>query len=68
MNTRKVDKSKKSNIKCEHCEGYDKDSGWCCIKEKEKKILEQMQRFYMASQILRWWDDGEIDENKRKIY
>ena len=26
MNKRKLDKTKKSNIKCEHCEYWDKDS------------------------------------------
>ena len=45
MNTRKVDKSKKSNIKCEHCEAYDKDSGWCCIQEKEKNYWNRCKDF-----------------------
>ena len=66
MNTRKVNKSKKSNIKCEHCEAYDKDSGWCCIQEKKEKLLEQMQRFHMASQILRRWSNGEINKYRFK--
>ena len=39
MNIRKVDKTKKSNIKCEHCEAYDKNNGWCRIQEKKRKII-----------------------------
>ena len=45
MNTKKVDKTKKSNIKCEHCEAYDKDSGWCCIQEKEKNYWNRCKYF-----------------------
>ncbi len=29
MMSRPVDKSKKSNIKCEHCEYFDRDWGFC---------------------------------------
>lgn len=45
MNTRKVDKTKKSNIKCEHCEAWDKDSGWCCIQGKEKNYWNRCKDF-----------------------
>lgn len=45
MNKRKVDKSKKSNIKCEHCEAYDKDNGWCRIQEKKKNYWNRCKDF-----------------------
>ena len=45
MNTRKVDKTNKSNIKCENCEAYDKDSGWCYIQEKEKNYWNRCKDF-----------------------
>lgn len=41
MNKRSVDKTKKSNIKCEHCEAFDNDKecgGWCSIHQKPKII------------------------------
>ena len=45
MNTRKVDETKKSNIKCEHCEAYDKDNGWCRIQEKKKNYWNRCKDF-----------------------
>ena len=45
MDAKKVDKTKKSNIKCEHCESYDKDIGWCCIKEKKKNYWNRCKDF-----------------------
>lgn len=48
MNTRKVDKNKKSNIKCEHCIYCDKDKVkgfWCSINEKEVNYWNRCKCF-----------------------
>lgn len=45
MNIRKVDKTKKSNIKCEHCEAYDKNNGLCRIQEKKKNYWNRCKDF-----------------------
>lgn len=46
--SRPVDKTKKSNIKCEHCEAFDNDKelgGWCCIHEKPKNYWNRCKNF-----------------------
>ena len=52
---RQVDKSKKSNIKCEHCEGWDFDkkanNGWCCILEKENNYWNRCKNFMWRHDI-----------------
>ena len=43
-----VDKSKKSNIKCEHCLFADKERGedcWCSLHEKSKKYWNRCKDF-----------------------
>ena len=45
MNIRKVDKTNKSNIKCEHCEAYDKDNGLCRIQETKKNYWNRCKDF-----------------------
>lgn len=50
MNTRPLDKSKKSNIKCEHCLFYDKptqygEKPWCCLHETEKNYWNRCKDF-----------------------
>lgn len=45
---RKVDKTKKSNIKCEHCLAFDNDKecgGWCAIHEKPKNYWNRCKQF-----------------------
>lgn len=42
---RTVDKTKKSNIKCEHCIAFDRKSGWCCIHEKPKNYWNRCKDF-----------------------
>ena len=45
---RKLDKSKKSNIKCEHCEAFDNDKlegGWCCIHQVPKNYWNRCKQF-----------------------
>lgn len=55
MAKRKVDKTKKSNIKCEHCEAWDFDDeenrGWCCIIEKEKNYWNRCKNFIWKHDI-----------------
>lgn len=50
MAKRKVDKTKKSNIKCEHCEAWDFDDeenrGWCCILEQEKNYWNRCKNLF----------------------
>lgn len=47
---RKVDKTKKSNIKCEHCKNW---SGWasgrCSIYGKEEKYYHRCKNFCWAT-------------------
>ena len=48
MNTKKVDKTKKSNIKCEHCIAFDNDKkcgGWCAIHSKPKNYWNRCKDF-----------------------
>ena len=49
-NTRPVDTSKKSNIKCEHCLHYDKSQEydqkpWCSLHEVEKNYWNRCKDF-----------------------
>ncbi len=51
---RKVDKTKKSNIKCEHCSGFDNDKekgGWCCILQTEKNYWNRCKHFMWKHDI-----------------
>lgn len=52
MAKRKVDKTKKSNIKCEHCIAWDRPTkeepfldGWCCIHECRKNYWNRCKDF-----------------------
>lgn len=48
MNNRPLDKTKKSNIKCEHCLYCDKDKErgyWCPIKEAPKNYWNRCNFF-----------------------
>ena len=36
MNNRPVDKTKKSNIKCEHCKFWNRKTEWDCFCEKDR--------------------------------
>ncbi len=45
---RKVDKTKKSNIKCEHCEYFDTEkmcNGWCNKHNKQKNYWNRCKLF-----------------------
>ena len=42
---RTVDKTKKSNIKCEHCIAFDRKSGWCCIQQRQKNYWNRCKDF-----------------------
>ena len=51
MNNRPVDKTKKSNIKCEHCAyaDYDDQKGyWCAIHSIPKKYWNRCKEFKWA--------------------
>lgn len=50
MNKRPIDKTKKSNIKCEHCLYYDKPTEcWkkphCCLHVKEVNYWNRCKQF-----------------------
>lgn len=50
MNTRPVDKTKKSNIKCEHCLYADNPNKyygtyWCVVHQKEKNYWNRCKDF-----------------------
>lgn len=45
---RPLDKSKKSNVKCEHCLYADRECGegyWCSLHEKPKKYWNRCKEF-----------------------
>lgn len=44
---RKLDKTKKSNIKCEHCEHWDSQTEYC-------KVRKQKKRYYQRSKDFEW--------------
>lgn len=39
-----VDKTKKSNIKCEHCHYYDKDISFCCNVNSPRENVNYWNR------------------------
>jgi hypothetical protein len=48
--TRQVDRTKKTNIKCEHCKYWDKpilwyESGSCKLNNSEKKYYQRCKQF-----------------------
>lgn len=47
MNTKPVDITKKSNIKCEHCRACDKSPKgyWCALHEKEVNYWNRCKFF-----------------------
>ena len=50
MNTRPIDKTKKSNIKCEHCRYADRPKQWsdtwhCSLHQKEVKYWNRCKQF-----------------------
>lgn len=50
----KVDKIKKSNIKCKHCSAFDNDKGkggWCCILQTEKNYWNRCKYFMWKHDI-----------------
>lgn len=42
---RKLDKTKKSNIKCEHCEHWDDQNGYCKFHREEKWYYQRCKDF-----------------------
>ncbi len=49
--SRPLDKTKKSNIKCEHCIFFDNDKeegGWCSLNEKPKHYWNRCKGFKWA--------------------
>ena len=73
MNTKPVDKSKKSNIKCEHCEHWDKDEqtytsklGYlptCAVSGEPKCYYNRCKNFEWAEIYM----DGEVENEKRIV-
>lgn len=53
MNKRPIDKTKKSNIKCGHCEYYsERDwSGWCREKVYTTNCWNRCKKFDWASRL-----------------
>ena len=58
MNKRPIDKTKKSNIKCEHCKYYNKRCSTCKITEEPKWYWNRCKQF-------EWAESGE--QMQRKI-
>ena len=59
MSQRMVDKNKKSNIKCEHCEnwtGYINNEARCKLNDKEKAYYQRCKQFQWKSSIASQYD------------
>lgn len=59
-----IDKSKKSNIKCEHCEYFDRDWGFCTNKLADKYNINYWNRckhFEWAKRLTYKEDNNETD-------
>ena len=57
---RKLDKTKKSNIKCEHCEYWDDKNGYCKFHREEKWYYQRCNDF-------KWHNKYNYDVEKTKI-
>jgi hypothetical protein len=60
MNTRPVDITKKSNIKCEHCRHYERDYPRCGLTHELKLYYHRCKKFEWEERYLRGADDGEM--------
>lgn len=45
MNKRPIDKTKKSNIKCEHCRYWNADDGICYLTKEKKNYWNRCKKF-----------------------
>ena len=45
MNKRPIDKTKKSNVKCEHCRYWNSDDGICCLTKEKKNYWNRCKQF-----------------------
>lgn len=45
MNKRPIDKTKKSNIKCEHCRFWNADDGICYLNKEKKNYWNRCKKF-----------------------
>lgn len=45
MNNKPVDKTKKSNIKCEHCQHWDRITGICSSQNATKNYWNRCKQF-----------------------
>ena len=48
MNTKPIDKSKKSNIKCEHCNNWDRKHCICTLTNENKNYWNRCKSFEWA--------------------
>ena len=59
MNKRPVDKTKKSNIKCEHCEHWNHVKSWDCFCEKDRS---HKANYWNRCKEFEWSTDNEYKE------
>lgn len=65
MSKRMVDKTKKSNIKCEHCEnwtGYINNEAHCRLDGKERDYYQRCKRFQWKDSICYKFELGEVND------
>ena len=55
MNNKPVDRTKKSNIKCEHCKHWDKKQSVCTLTNEHKNYWNRCKQFE--------WAESENKEN-----
>lgn len=48
MNKRPIDRTKKSNIKCEHCKHWDRKWYVCTLTNEDKNYWNRCKRFEWA--------------------
>lgn len=48
---RTVDKSKKANVKCEHCDYYDSENSFCNLLREPKNYYNRCMKFKWSKRI-----------------
>ena len=54
MNNKPVDRTKKSNIKCEHCKHWDKKWCVCALTNEDKNYWNRCRSFEWAEREDKW--------------
>jgi hypothetical protein len=64
MNNKRIDKTKKANIKCENCEHWRKEKDgflfitYCKLTKEKKKYYQRCKMFEWGMEVEEWNGDG----------